>query len=270
MLNNLETTGKERGHELQERDKLVWLIRHPSTDINTLRPIGSDDTSWDILEDRIRIDRREGHEMSTELADKVIAILRSRGVYQDFSYGIYSSPLPRAAILARYCLCKILEEHKNSPIPLPADSKVIRNKLFQEIPLQCTKQEFLTLEAQAHRKSHSVMEEWFDDDPGKTAAIFESQKERVLESIKLLASGRQYNLVFSHRLYIGFVLWLLKHPEKHTNAITAEDIVGIKDIARNIANTSISEILFCNGEGTVIKTGDISHLEDTNLIKGRF
>ncbi|MFA6475940.1 MAG: hypothetical protein WCV68_00840 [Candidatus Paceibacterota bacterium] len=274
---NLEDQSKpEAAIEREKFEKIILLIRHPSTQIEVLASQGDNDTPWDSLEDRVRIEKGKGHDMTRLLAQHLVAeipeIVRTSKGNRD--YKIVSGPLPRTKVMARYDLSFLREAHKHDPnIPLPVETGVEVIDNFTEIPMTYTKGQILELVEKTRKEGKplmSVMEEWFKSDPIFIASVFEKERQRVTEGLKKIVSDpTPITLIHTHRLVTGFILWLIAN-KKFDEPITPNDLPGIMEIARKLPYTSESELGWNSKEGwNILRKGDTTHL-DEGLIGGTF
>lgn len=259
-------------------EKIFIFVRHPSVKLEHALQEGTDETPWDTLEEKVRIDR-EGGEMSRLLGSfftEELPTLKEQGVNIP-KLKIFSSPLIRAESLARGIEKKLEWEHKTNPdIPL-AEGGVETMLNFSEIPLSYSKGEILKFVEQAKQEGKGTMgamEKWFDSEPDKIAGIFESQRRRVEDGLEMLkGSGDILNVIFSHRLVIALTLWRVEQEgtDRKEFRITKEDLPRIKEIARSIPYTSLNEIRKIGDKLMVHAHGETPHLEKKpELRKGTF
>lgn len=267
----------ENSFEREKYEKIVILLRHPSTRLNETMSKGTDDTPWDELEDKIAIERGAGHDMSKELALHLLNEIPNVTKCKDGQkkYGFFSSPLPRAEALARYVLLHIKDKNKNkdSGIALPENDKVEIIDNFREIPMVYSKGELIKMlkKVQTEGKAlMNVMQEWFNQDPEFIASTFEKERRRVIEGLnKMENSSFSVNYIFTHRLVTGFILWLIK-SNTFDKSIEARDLPEIMESVRKIPYVSESEIGFKDGKWKILRHGDAKYLKDESLNRGTF
>lgn len=270
---------KEITPEAEPKPEKVFLfVRHPSVKLEHALQEGTDETPWDTLEEKTRVDR-EGGEMSRLLGSffaEELPKLKEQGVKIP-KLKIFSSPLIRAESIARGIEKKLEWEHQTNPdIPL-AEGGIESMSNFSEIPLSYSKREILKFVEQAKQEGKGTMgamEKWFDSDPAKIAGIFESQRRRVEDGLEVLKGSEDVlNLIFSHRLVIALTLWRIEQEgtDRKDFRITKEDLPRIKEIARGIPYTSISEVRKIGDKLVVHSHGETPHLEKKpELRKGTF
>lgn len=267
----------ENSFEREKYEKIVILVRHPSTRLNEIMEKGSDDTIWDELEDKVAIERGAGHDMSKELALHLLKEIPNVTGSNDGQkkYGFFSSPLPRAEALARYALLHIKSANKNedSDVATPENDKVEIMDNFREIPMTYTKGELTKMLKKTQSEGKplmSVMQEWFEQDPEFIASIFEKERQRVVDGLKKMENSPfSINYIFTHRLVTGFVLWLIK-SNAFDKPIEIKDLPEIMESVRSIPYVSESEIGFKNGNWEILRHGDAKYIKDTSLNKGTF
>ncbi len=267
----------ENTFEREKYEKIVILLRHPSTRLNETMKKGTDDTPWDDLEDKIAIERGAGHDMSKELALHLLQDIPNvaKGKTEQKKYGFFSSPLPRAEALARYVLLHIKSEIKNedSDIAMPGNEKVEIIDNFREVPMTYTKGELIEMLKKVQMEGKplmSVMQEWFEKDPEFVASIFEKERQRVVDGLKKMENSPfPINYIFTHRLVTGFALWLIK-SNAFDKPIEIKDLPEIMESVRKIPYVSESEIGFKDRNWEILRHGDAKYLKDESLNKGTF
>ncbi|MCX6784990.1 MAG: hypothetical protein NTV81_03625 [Candidatus Komeilibacteria bacterium] len=275
-MNPIEKLTKiESGVEREKFEKIIILIRHPSTQLDQLMTKGDDETPWDDLENKVFIERGRGHEMSKEFSEHLVREIpqmvdttKGRRVYK-----VLASPLPRARALAKYALLHLQIAHqRDSKIPLPLNQEVEIVSNFAEIPMAYSKGKILEIIADVKKQNKptmAAMEEWFKSDPVFIASVFEKERQRVLDGLEKIRIGETpINLIYTHRLVTGFILWLIQNRQMDKK-VSPDDLPGIMEIARNIPYVSESEIGWNKNGWTVIRRGDVSHL-DKKLVAGTF
>lgn len=273
-MSNIEGA-PELSLEREDCERIATFIRHPSTRLAEAMKQGDMDTPWDEIEDKIKIQQGPGHEMSKLLANHLLEeipqLVNVRGSAE--SYMLSSSPLPRAEAIARYVNQHIIEEHKMHPgYPLPISRDVQLNSNFREIPIGHTKGQLAVMLGKIQQDGKpitAILEEWFKSDPEYIASLFEEGRGRVLEGLAQLEHSPAWmNLVFTHRMITGLTTWLIEREDKE-RPIEAQDLPGIMEHARIIANTSETEIGLSKGVWHVLRRGETPHL-DESLRKGVF
>jgi broad specificity phosphatase PhoE len=275
-MRSLEQLSKpEQNIEREKFEKIVVLIRHPSTAINKLLDKGEDDTSWDDIENDVWIEKGRGNDMAKELVDHLInevpeLIKTSQGLRD---YKVWTSPLRRTAALAKFDLLHLKNAHEqNSEIPLPINNtpEIIDN--FKEIPMAYSKGEILGMLDKTIKEGKpalAVMEEWFTLNPEFIASVFEKERQRVIDGLEKIKNEKTpINLIHTHRLVTGFTLWLIEDNNMNQK-ITVNDLPAIMEISRNIPYVSESEIGWDGNSWIILRKGDTSYL-NKDLIGGTF
>jgi len=240
-------------------EKTVLLIRHPSVRWSNRLLTKAEQEGKDI-ETYVPIDKPGMRVVKLLLV--YLKANRSR-ILKGRPFKIYTSPLKRTKNMA-----KIISKG------LAKDFSVL--KCFTEVPWIDKKAEALAITEEAKQKGTHPLKLWLSK-----KELYPEILQKLNNHLPLIEQGLKWfeespasvNIVFSHRLTIALMLWLIQQKKKGRKnlTITKNDFPAITTLTGKIAYTSMSQIKLGKKGWDIVSIGQVPHLEkEPELIGGSF
>ncbi len=233
-------------------ETIALYIRHPPYSI-TRRLYKKGEANHVDVETYCPVDKN-GIEMTNKLLDYLQIYFRKVSRNR---MSIFCSPIRRAEEMAQMIGNGLLLNPKEM-------------RCFSEVPFSESSTWALELIERAKQKGIHPVDLWIKENPGEIVRKINDHFPLVQEGIEMMEySNASVNLVFSHRLAIALMVWLIRHKEN--KVFTEKNIPEFLEYSGKIAFSSITQIVFTGKKWQIMSVGKVPHLrKNPRLIMGTF